>query len=29
VPLASVGNETVAAMGEEEVNQEKIVKQKR
>jgi F-type H+-transporting ATPase subunit alpha len=29
VPLASVGNETVAAMGEEDVNQEKIVKQKR
>jgi F-type H+-transporting ATPase subunit alpha len=29
VPLASVGNETVAAMGEEEVNQEQIVKQKR
>jgi F-type H+-transporting ATPase subunit alpha len=29
VPLASVGNESVAAMGEEEVNQEKIVKQKR
>jgi F-type H+-transporting ATPase subunit alpha len=29
VPLASVGNETVAAMVEEDVNQEKIVKQKR
>jgi F-type H+-transporting ATPase subunit alpha len=29
VPLASVGNESVAAMEEEEVNQEKIVKQKR
>jgi F-type H+-transporting ATPase subunit alpha len=29
VPLASVGNESVAAMEEEDVNQEKIVKQKR
>jgi F-type H+/Na+-transporting ATPase subunit alpha len=29
VPLASVGNEAVAAMEEEDVNQEKIVKQKR
>jgi F-type H+-transporting ATPase subunit alpha len=29
VPLASVGNETVAAMEQEDVNQEKIVKQKR
>jgi F-type H+-transporting ATPase subunit alpha len=29
VPLASVGNESVAALEEEEVNQEKIVKQKR
>ena len=29
VPLSSVGNESVAALEEEEVNQEKIVKQKR
>jgi F-type H+-transporting ATPase subunit alpha len=29
VPLASVGNESVTAMEEEDVNQEKIVKQKR
>jgi F-type H+-transporting ATPase subunit alpha len=29
VPLASVGNESVAAMEQEDVNQEKIVKQKR
>lgn len=29
VPLSSVGNESVAAMEEEDVNQEKIVKQKR
>jgi F-type H+-transporting ATPase subunit alpha len=29
VPLASVGNESVAALEEEDVNQEKIVKQKR
>ncbi|NDC49803.1 MAG: F0F1 ATP synthase subunit alpha, partial [Micrococcales bacterium] len=28
-PLASVGNESVAAIAEEEVDQEKIVKQKR
>jgi hypothetical protein len=28
-PLASVGNESVAAIAEEEVDQEQIVKQKR
>ena len=29
VPLASVGNETVSALDEEEVDQEQIVRQKR